>query len=134
MPLRVLATKSFARWARKARIGDADLRRAVDELQRGLIDARLGGGLFKKRVARPGGGKSGGMRTIVAGNFRDRWVFLFGFSKNERDNIDEQELEALKQLAEALLKMSASTLDDAISAGQLQEVSDGQSPASQGNH
>ena len=73
----------------------------------GLVDADLGGGLFKKRVARPGQGKSGGFRTLVATNRGDRWVFAFGFPKNERSNIDKDEEEALKKLATHLLSLTA---------------------------
>ena len=65
----------------------------------GLHDADLGGGLLKKRIAKPGQGKSGGFRTLVATNKGDRWVFVFGFSKNERSNIDKDEEQALKTLA-----------------------------------
>lgn len=110
------------------------LREAVSEIESGLVDARLGSRLYKKRVARPGGGKSAGTRTLVAGNFRDRWIFLYGFAKSERDNVDEQELRALKRIADVLLKMELSVLDDAIDSGQLLEVPDGQPQASQGNH
>ncbi len=135
MRSRVLATKTFARWARRERrVWGASLREAVGEIEGGLVDARLGGGLYKKRVARAGGGKSGGMRTLVAGNFRDRWVFLYGFAKNDRENLDEQELRALKRIAEALLQMETSSLDEAIESGKLLEVPNGQPPASQGTH
>ena len=71
----------------------------------GLIDADLGGGLYKKRVARTGQGKSGGFRTLVATNRGDRWIFVFGFAKNERDNINKKEQESLKVLANQLLAL-----------------------------
>ena len=85
---------------------------AVDELRRGLVDAHLGGGVVKKRVARAGGGKSGGYRTLLAANLRDRWVFLYGLAKNERDNVGEDTIERL------------------ITAGELKEVKHGESQAS----
>ncbi len=125
MPWRTFKTKTFARWARKEGLGDPVLLRAVAEMEAGLMDARLGGNLFKKRVARPGGGKSGGTRTIVAGNLRDRWFFLYGFSKSERDSIDDDELRALKRIAEALLAMNHAILARALREGQLLEVEDG---------
>jgi len=118
-------TKTFARWARKEGLADRALLRAIAEIDSGLVEVRLGGGLFKKRVARAGGGKSGGLRTIVAGNLRDRWIFLYGFAKSERDNIDDDELRALKRLAEMLLAMNQAALDDTVSAGQLVEIADG---------
>lgn len=87
----------------------------------GLYDADLGSGLFKKRIARPGQGKSGGFRTLVATNKASRWVFVFGFSKKERSNIDKDEEEALKKLATHLLSL-AQALGKAQRAGELIEV------------
>lgn len=71
----------FDRWARKEGLAEYSLCAAVQEMAHGLIDADLGGGLVKKRIARPGQGKSGGYRTLVATNKGDRWVFVFGFPK-----------------------------------------------------
>jgi hypothetical protein len=97
----------------------------VDEMQAGLVDANLGGGLLKKRVARAGGGKRGGYRTLLASNLRDRWVFLYGFSKNERDSVDDVELRALKRIAQAYLGMDETLLKRFLDAGELTEVDDG---------
>jgi hypothetical protein len=88
----------------------------------GLVDAELGGGVVKKRVALPGRGKSGGSRTLVATNKADRWFFLFGFEKSERANISDQELHALQSAAADLLKLSAEQLDRAVSQEILQEI------------
>jgi hypothetical protein len=115
----------FARWARKEGVTDRALLAAVAEMESGLIDARLGGGLLKKRVGLPGGGKRGGARTIVAGNFRDRWVFLYGFKKNERDNIDQKEERDLRRVAGVLLGLDRAALGRLLEAGELQEVQDG---------
>lgn len=87
-----------------------------------LYDADLGGNLFKKRIARPGQGKSGGFRTLVATNKGNRWVFVFGFPKNARSNIDKDEEEALKKLAAHLLSLTAEALGEAQRAGELMEV------------
>ena len=95
---------------------------AVQEMAHGLIDADLGGGLVKKRIARPGQGKSGGYRTLVATNKGDRWVFVFGFPKNERSNIDKDEAEALKKLAAHLLSLTPQAMGKAERAGELMEV------------
>ncbi len=78
-------------------------------MERGLIDANLGGGLVKKRVALPGRGKSGSTRTLVATNQVDRWFFIFGFEKNDRDNISAKEIKALKALAADLLRLELGT-------------------------
>ena len=115
-------TRWFERWARKQGLPASSLCAAVQEMAAGLLDADLGGGLVKKRVARPGQGKSGGFRTLVATNREDRWVFVFGFSKNERSNIDKDEEEALKKLAAHLLSLTAAALDKAQRAGEIFEV------------
>ena len=92
---RVFRTRHFSRWMRKTELSDPALCGAVSEMERGLIDADLGGGVVKKRVALPGRGKSGGARTLVATNKGNRWFFVFGFEKNERPNVTAKELEAL---------------------------------------
>lgn len=104
---------------------DRDLRDALAEMQNGLVDARLGGGLIKKRIARAGQGKSGGYRMLVASNFGERWVFMFGFAKNERDNIDDDELRLIKRLAATLLGLSDSDVRKALTAGELLEIKHG---------
>lgn len=119
---RVLKTRAFARWARGESLGERELCRSVSEMKQGLIDARLGGGVFKKRVARRGQGKSGGYRVIVASNLGDRWVFMFGFAKNERDNVDDEELGLIKKLAASFMGMNAEKLRQAIEAQELIEV------------
>ena len=91
-------------------------------MERGLIDADLGGGLVKKRVPLPGLGKSGGARTLVATNKNDRWYFVFGFEKNERANIEDAELAALQSTAADLLTLGGRELDTAVASGVLQEI------------
>jgi hypothetical protein len=91
-------------------------------MRRGLYEADLGGGLLKKRIARPGQGKSGGFRTIVATNRGNRWFFIYGFAKNERANIDEDEEAALKKYGQTLLAMPPASLAAAESAGEVTEV------------
>lgn len=125
---RLFKTRTFARWSRKAGLADARLWQAVDEMVAGLIDAELGGRVYKKRVRLPGRGKSGGARTIVATNRDDRWFFVFGFEKNERANIDAHELEALQKVADALLGMDAVRLDRAVDEGELLEIGDEKKP------
>ena len=125
--MEIFKTKTFARWARKEGLKDAVLRNAVDDIQAGLVDANLGGGLVKRRVARTGSGKSGGHRTLLATNLRDRWVLLYGFAKNERDNVDDDELRVLKRIAQAYLGMEEELLDQFLDVGELIEVDDGES-------
>ena len=118
----IYKTRSFARWVKREGLADRDLCDAVVEIQKGLIDARLGGGLIKKRVARSGHGKRGGYRVILASNLGDRWVFMFGFAKNERDNVDDDELRLMKRLASAFLEMDDRMLRQALTSGELLEI------------
>ena len=115
-------TRWFDRWSRREGLTTFDLCAAVSEMANGLVDADLGGGLIKKRIGRPGQGKRGGYRTLVATNKGNRWVFVYGFPKNERSNIDKDETEALKKLSAHLLSLTAQALDKAKLAGELMEV------------
>jgi hypothetical protein len=93
---RTFKNRHFARWMRKIGLSDSALCEAVAEMAQGLIDADLGGGLVKKRVPLPGRGKRGSTRTLVATNKGSRWFFIFGFEKNERENITPKELVSLQ--------------------------------------
>ena len=93
MALRIFRTKAFTRFARRERISDAALRDAVARAVQGQLDADLGGGVIKQRIARSGQGRSGGFRVLIAHRRDVRSVFLYGFAKSERDNIDDDELE-----------------------------------------
>ena len=97
--MRVFKTKWFVRFARQERISDESLWDAIKRAQQGLIDADLGGHVIKQRVARVGQGRSSGYRTIIAFRAAHRAVFLYGFAKNERDNIADDELATLKKIA-----------------------------------
>ncbi len=119
---RVFKTISFARWLRKSELTDSQLCAAVKEMEQGLIDAHLGGGVVKKRVAIAGRGKSSGARTLVATNYKHRWFFVFGFEKNVRANISDNELEALQDIASDLLSLGTPQLDAAVAHGKLLEI------------
>ncbi len=120
--MRSFKTKAFARRARQEGISDKQLHEAVERAARGLIDAELGGGLIKQRVARPGQGRSGGFRTIIAWPAKDRSIFVYAFAKNMRDNISDTELADLKDLAALFLGYSSKEIDRAVAAGELFEV------------
>jgi hypothetical protein len=119
---RIFKTRHFSHWMRKTDLSDPALCAAVLEMERGLIDADLGGGVVKKRVALPGRGKSGGARTLVATNKGNRWFFVFGFEKNVRPNVTAKELEALQKIAADLLKLTSKDLDAHVEFGELQEI------------
>lgn len=118
----ILKTRRFCRWMKKTRLNDAMLRAAVDEMEHGLVDADLGGNILKKRIALPGKGKSGSVRTLIATRKEDRWIFMFGFAKNERDNITEAELFAIQEVARDYLEFSEEVLPAVIASGLLEEV------------
>jgi hypothetical protein len=124
--VRIFRNKPFTRFARRARITDVELCEAVSNVERGLIDADLGGGVIKQRIARKGGGKSGGFRALILLRIGERAFFVHGFAKSDRDNIRDDELVALKRLAAELLNYDEATLAKAITAGVLMEVRDEQ--------
>lgn len=122
MRLRILKNRGFSRAARKAGLTDQALCAAAAEIESGLIDARLGGFLLKQRIAKGGRGKSGGFRTIVAWREHDRLVFLYLFEKNERENITEAERQALAELGETYLRLTADSLNRLLAEGILTEI------------
>ena len=122
--MRIFRTKWFDRFARRERIGDGTLREAVSRAEKGLIDADLGGGVIKQRVARPGQGRPGGYRTIILLRTGSHAVFAYGFAKNVRDNIRPDELAALQALAAEVLAYDALALENALDAHALTEVKD----------
>src|SRR5208282_3210279 len=104
--VRVFKNAWFQKFVRKERISDAALCEAVARAEKGLIDADLGGGLLKQRVARPGAGKSGGYRTLIFFRSGMRAVFAFGFAKNDMANIDNDEEATFKKAAKLVLAFS----------------------------
>ena len=106
--VQVFKTKAFARFARQQSISDGSLCEAIRRAERGLIDAELGGGVIKQRVARPGQGRSGGYRVLAAYRVKVRSVFLFGFAKSERENVNDDELKTLQDIAKACMRRAFS--------------------------
>jgi hypothetical protein len=121
--VRVYKTQWFARFARKEHILDERLVEAIRRADQGLIDADLGGHVIKQWVARPGQGRSGGYRVLVAFRIKDLAVFLYGFAKNERDNIDADELATLREVAAAWMSSDENIKRD-LKVGLLTEVKD----------
>lgn len=106
--------KDFAREARRSGLGDDALRDAVDRAEAGTIDADLGGGLIKQRVARPGQGRSGGFRTIIAYRKGARAIFLHLFAKARQSNIGPTELETYLKLAKLYDVLDDAQLDELV--------------------
>ena len=120
--MQIFLTKWFSRWAANEGLLEQALRDAVSEMEQGLIDANLGGHVVKKRIGVGGRGKSGGVRTILAFQIKGKAFFLYGFAKNQRDNINAKELQALKKMAAHLLAYDRKALDKAIEMQELIEV------------
>ena len=118
----VYKTKEFSKFARKADLGSAALLDAANAVASGQWDADLGGGVFKQRIAREGGGKSGGFRTIVLFKVGGHSFFVHGFAKNEKANITTKELRALKKLAASFLDLDAEALEKLSAVGEIAEV------------
>lgn len=122
---RAFKTRYFVRLMRKTELTDEVLCAAVVEMSQGLVDANLGGGLVKKRVPLSGRGKRGSTRTLLAINCADRWFFIYGFAKNERENISQQEEIALKTLAKDLLIATENILQKSLELEELEEICHG---------
>ena len=118
------ATRPFARFFRKAGLARAALLQAAEAVKEGHFDADLGGGVFKQRIARVGGGKSSGFRTIIFFKAGGHCFFAYGFAKNRKANISKREMEALKDLAAEFLGYDEEQLGSAIAAGEFLEIRD----------
>jgi hypothetical protein len=119
---RIFKSRRFDRFARREGIPDATLRDAIERAERGQIDADLGGGVIKQRIARPGEGRSGGYRTIVLFRRGRLAFFVRGFGKSEQANIDASEVTQFKELARIVLSLTVSELDARVTRGDLVEV------------
>ena len=120
--MRTSKTKPFARFASREGIADEALCDAVERTGKGLIDADLGGGVIKQRVARRGQGRSGGFRVLAVFRREERAFFVHGLAKSDRDNLRRRELEALKSLADELLGLDGPDLEAMLANGTISEV------------
>jgi hypothetical protein len=118
----VYKSKVFARFAKKARIIDSDLWKAAQLANKGVIDADLGGGVIKQRIARAGEGKSGGSRSIILFRKDDRAVYVYGFEKKDLANIRPDELEASRELAKVILGYTKAEIEKRVEDGALFKV------------
>ncbi len=122
MPVRVFKDYEFHCWAKDEGLTDTRLCRAAFEIENGLVDARLGGFLLKKRVGAEGRGKRGGYRTIVAHRQGDRLVFLHGFDKHDKDNITPREKQALHKLGDHYMTFRDADMSKLVQDGSIIEV------------
>ena len=120
--MRIFKIKAFHRWAKSENVTNKMLKNAVTEIAKGLVEADLGAGLVKKRIARPNEGKRGGYRTFVGYSEERRSIFFFGFSKSDMDNLEDDQLANLKLKSNNLLNMSDEVIQKLIKNGELIEV------------
>lgn len=120
--MQIYKHRLFAKWAKKERISDSILKQAIVEMEDGLFEANLGSGLYKKRIARSGQGKSSSYRTLIAFKQDDKAVFILGFAKNDQENIDCKILESLKKSAYDYLLATPAAMSNAVRNGKLTEV------------
>ena len=122
MPTRILLIHDFAKFVKRERISEATLVDAVERVERGLVDADLGGNLLKLRVARPGQGRSGGYRTVVACKVGETAYFLTGYGKNDLDNVGDATLAWLRRIACELLDLSEGEIHQSKVEGLITEI------------
>lgn len=122
MPVRLFLTKEFGKFTRKQRIGTELLVEAIDRAEKGQIDADLGGGVIKQRVARPNESRSRGFRTIVGYVAGGRAFFLYGFAKNDADNITAAALDEFRERGRQLQNLGDDVISLLIAEGELVEI------------
>jgi len=85
--MKIFKHRCFQQWLKSESLTDEALKKAVDEIERGLNDGNLGSGLYKKRIAMVGKGKRGSYRTLLAFQQTEKTFFVYGFAKNMKANI-----------------------------------------------
>ena len=119
---RIFKSKWFVRFTKRESIEDTDLCEAISNVEKGLIEADLGGGVLKQRIARANEGKSGGYRSIILFRAGDKAFFVYGFAKSKRDNINQDELAGFKALADEMLGYDDATLVRSLKSGAIIKV------------
>ena len=120
--MNIYLSKAFTRLARRDGLPDVHICQAIGEMNEGLIDADLGAGLFKKRIAMSGQGKRGGWRSLLGFQVGNKAFFLYLFPKSRRDNINAAEMKVLKRLTKYYLILKPAEIKAALQCGELREV------------
>ena len=120
--MRIFKNKWFIKFAKKERISDSQLCKLIKEIEKGLIDVDYGGGVIKQRLGRANQGKSGGYRCIILYRYKDLAFLVYGFPKNERDNISQEEEQIFKDLSQQMLGFSCDDIERLLQSGALVEV------------
>lgn len=120
--MRIFKDAWFCRFARREKIKDAALKDAIVRAEKGIIDADLGGGVIKQRIARPGQGKSGGYRSVILFRKGELAFFVYGFAKSDREDIDPDEVAGFRKLAKGYFALSEKQLETMLKDARLKEV------------
>ena len=120
--MKIFKNAWFTKYAKREKLSDKSLVQAVKDASNGIISADLGGNLLKQRIAKQGKGKSGGYRTIIAFKREDKAFFLYGFAKNQQDNLEQDALKSLKDLAKQLLVLDDNQIERLLENGILTEI------------
>ncbi len=120
--MRIFRNQWITKFAKKHKISDSELIEAVERADDGLIDADLGGGVIKQRIARQGQGRSGGYRSLIFFRHGERAFFMTAFAKNDRENITDKELAELKKAAAIILAMTETDIEQAKANGTFTEI------------
>lgn len=120
--MKIFKTKWFVRFAKKEKINDQKLIRAVNDADAGNIDADYGGGVIKQRIARSKEGKSAGYRSIILFRQGERAFFVFGFAKKDMENIDKVDVQDFKKLAKVMLAATDRQIEIMLASGEIEEV------------
>ena len=120
--MRIFRNQWITKFAKKHKISDSELIEAVERANDGLIDADLGGGVIKQRIARQGQGRSGGYRSLIFFRRGERAFFMTAFAKNDRENITNKELAELKKAAAIILAMTETDIEQAKLNGTFTEI------------
>lgn len=129
----IYKTKDFCSLTKKIQLTDDDFVQACDEIMRGLVDADLGGGLYKKRIAIGNKGKSGGFRTLIGAVIGEKYFFLYAFAKSKQANISYQEKLVLRELAQTFIQFDQPTLEHLVNIGELVVVKNYREKSNQSN-
>lgn len=122
--MKIYKNKLFHQWTKKEALCDTTLLEIIDEMEKGIFDANLGGYIYKKRIAIRGKGKSSSLRTIIAYKTKDTAIFIYGYAKNAKENVTVQEELALKKLAKLYFSLSNDEINIAVNKRELVEVHD----------
>lgn len=120
--MRIFKSNAFEKFARKHKISDSLLINAINEIENGLIDADLGSGVIKQRLAKAHRGKSKGYRVIIIYKFKHISLFAYGFDKKDKENLTPAEENTFKALAKYFVAITNEQLNQSIEARELIEV------------